>query len=537
MNNLNDSISVAFRCDASTYIGSGHLIRCRNLARALRKKGINSVFICRKSSNSIHSSILSGEFLTVDLPIKSDPMTVIENNIGNLSHKNKENINWLGCTEEEDYSDFYGVICRKNFESLKLIIVDHYGISSIWHAKLREKFSLIKLLVIDDLFDRSLDADFVLNSNIIPSRLEFKNNTKYLIGPAFSPLSNEYSFLQPLIVFRKEVSTLLISFGSIDSLNFSLVCIKALQNPLFENLNVDIVLGNSAPHISEIKEAILNKPNIHLHIGLPSLAGLMTKADLAIGSGGSTSWERTSLGLPSIVIPLAENQSELTKSLSKAGVAVVLNLLDSNEPSKEIENALINLIKNPNEIYQMSKKCTLLGDGRGLNRIIGTVFGPSCKVILRQATKNDEWIYFWWVNDPEVRRQSFENDDILINDHLQWFNKKLESDRTLLFVLEDLDGFPLGQIRFERQNFDTKKVKVSFSLDHIARGKGLSSSLLELGCNQTLNFWGHNIDIFGEVKKENLASCKAFIKSGFEEIQFSDPQVRCFLKNEFNTTN
>ena len=90
--------SVLIRVDASLRIGSGHLIRCRNLARGLRSRGIDVLFICRCHYDSIHASLLDGEFSLLELPsFVSDSQ---------IDRKLSGYENWLGCSEPHDASDF-----------------------------------------------------------------------------------------------------------------------------------------------------------------------------------------------------------------------------------------------------------------------------------------------------------------------------------------------------------------------------------------------------------------------------------------------
>ena len=99
-----------------------------------------------------------------------------------------------------------------------------------------------------------------------------------------------------------------------------------------------------------------------------------------------------------------------------------------------------------------------------------------------------------------------------------------------LRVLEDGDGLPLGQIRFERAAEADPRAVIGFSLDRLARGRGLASQLLQLGLQELARCWGSSCDAYGEVRADNPASCRAFLRAGFQEGHPPRPGVRCFAR-------
>jgi RimJ/RimL family protein N-acetyltransferase len=97
-------------------------------------------------------------------------------------------------------------------------------------------------------------------------------------------------------------------------------------------------------------------------------------------------------------------------------------------------------------------------------------------------------------------------------------------------VLEDGDGLPLGQIRFERSDVRDTRAVISLSLDRLARGRGLASELLELGLAELARCWGNSTEAYGEVRADNPASCRAFLRARFQEVPPPRQGVRCFAK-------
>lgn len=143
---------------------------------------------------------------------------------------------------------------------------------------------------------------------------------------------------------------------------------------------------------------------------------------------------------------------------------------------------------------------------------------------LRQATIEDLALYFVWANDPVVRTNSFNSDAIKIEDHRQWFAKRLADVNCYMYVLCE-DGAPVGQIRFDVAD---GAAEIDYSIGKDMRGRGLGATLLEIGIAEMSR---HGIRSFeGKVKPENVASGLAFAKAGFSEVPHSE--YRIFVRSE-----
>jgi RimJ/RimL family protein N-acetyltransferase len=256
----------------------------------------------------------------------------------------------------------------------------------------------------------------------------------------------------------------------------------------------------------------------------------MARADLALGAAGTTSWERACLGLPALVVPVAENQIQGARALEVSGVARCVDLQAVSDPVEALQGAVLELLDAPESLQAMSEACLQLGDGRGVARVVAALLGPAAGLRLRPAQPADLWLYHWWASDPQVRRQSFNSDPIPLAQHQRWFAGRLRSAQALLRVLVDGDGLPLGQIRFERQADHDHQAVIGFSLDRLARGRGLATPLLQLGLAELARCWGPGLQAYGEVRADNPASSRAFLRAGFQEGASPRPGVRCFAR-------
>ena len=188
------------------------------------------------------------------------------------------------------------------------------------------------------------------------------------------------------------------------------------------------------------------RPNTYLHGPLPSLAGLIARADLAIGAGGATTWERTCLRLPSLVVAIAANQHPFSEALDQGGHLQLLGD-GASVTVEQIRSALLSFITEP----KPGKAAIALTDGWGASRLAMAMLGPQEAISLRQAIAGDETLLSYWANDPQVSATSFSQEPIAPNNHHHWFQKGLTDANRLWLIATTADGCPIGQIRFDRK--------------------------------------------------------------------------------------
>lgn len=361
---------ILFRCDASHSMGSGHVMRCRTLARQLHKRGADVTFLCRRQSGDL-IALLEQEFPVLILP--EQPLSADDGLVGRDLYAA-----WLGCTQEQDAAHCLQSLAEFDITSPSWLVVDHYGLDACWQLKLLAGIVTSdanpKLLVIDDLADRFHQADLLLDQNFFGAvtQQRYQNlvpaQCQKLLGPSYALLGPEYAQLHPLIPCRTELRRVLVFFGGVDPLNFTVRALEALMDPLFADLAVDVVIGRQSLHSKEVEELVAKRFNTTLHVSLPSLAGLIARADLALGAGGANTWERACLGLPSIVIALAENQLPFTEALDELGCVHFLGQ-GLSVTSERIKSALSDNLGQRIQGFTMN----LDVDGYGANRVASKV--------------------------------------------------------------------------------------------------------------------------------------------------------------------
>jgi len=507
--------TILIRCDASLSIGSGHVMRCRTLARELQRRGAQITFLCRRQPGDL-IGLLEQEFPVLALP--AQPLADCEGFESRALYRA-----WLGCSQEQDAAQCQEALAVAGITSASWLVVDHYGLDACWEAQLRTSLAgdaAPKLLVIDDLADCLHQADLLLDQNFFGEATEQRYQglvppqCRQLLGPHYALLGPEYAQLHPLVPPRTELRRVLVFFGGVDPANLTGRALEALMDPALADLAVDVVLGLQSPHRQAVEELVARRPHTTLHGPLPSLAGLIARADLAIGAGGATTWERDCLGLPSLVVAIAANQLPFAQALDQAGHLQLLGD-GASVNAEQIRSALLARIAEP----YADEGGHDLTDGWGASRLATAMLGAQGSISLRRAAAADETLLLRWANDPEVRANSFSPEPIYPADHHHWFHTGQVNPNRLQSIATAADGCPIGQIRFDREPASTEggasEAKVDLSLDPCARGRGLAAELVRLGLQKMEQHWGPATDVVAEVLPGNAASNACFARAGF----------------------
>jgi RimJ/RimL family protein N-acetyltransferase len=241
------------------------------------------------------------------------------------------------------------------------------------------------------------------------------------------------------------------------------------------------------------------------------MAEPMAAADVAISAGGSTCWELCLLGLPMLLIDVAENQTKLVKELDRRGCAIRVG--DRKVTPEKIADQLKRVVGSEELRRSLSKRSRELVDGNGAARVVSVVLGTK-GIQIRSVRADDIRLLWQWANDPEVRAASFSSAAISWETHVKWFAEKTGEGRSLLFIAEDEAGSAFGQIRFDLNGNDAE---LNISLAKEQRGGGLAVPLIEAGVREVFARTGCS-RIHAFVKPENAASAKAFEKARFVRV-------------------
>jgi len=352
---------IVIRTDASLTIGTGHVIRCLTLAKALRESGAQILFICREHEGHLCDHIEEQGFAVHRLPSPREEF---------VPEDAPAHAAWLGAAWQEDADATVAAITSLQIKP-DWLIIDHYGIDRRWEERLRPFVN--RIMVIDDLADRHHDCDLLLDQNLVPdmeSRYDdlLPEDCTRLLGPDYALLQPIYAELLDRIPPREgPIRRILISFGGADSDNLTGRALEAFISLNRPDIEVDVVIANNSPHSASLQELAHGHPNIHLHGTLPTLAPLMAKADLAIGAAGATSWERLCLGLPAVVVTTAENQRNVASFLDHKGFITLIGS-KSERNNLSIATSLKEIINN-DMFFKWSCHYKEICDGKGTFRV------------------------------------------------------------------------------------------------------------------------------------------------------------------------
>lgn len=339
---------IAIRTDASAEIGTGHVVRCLALADELNESGARVSFVCRHIPDSLASLIAHHGHLIDRLPGGDD--------------------DWEG--------DVRGTVTiLAGAGSIDWLVVDHYSLDARWESRAHD--GACHVMVIDDLADRPHHCEVLLDQNdttlggsryrsLVPA------GARLLLGPQFALVREEFRSLRASALDRRsgELRRVLVFMGGNDPSNETTKALQGLQQLARQDLQVDVVIGAGNPHRHEVQNLCARLPRVRLHVQTSRMADLMMASDCSIGAGGSATWERCVLGLPSLTTVLADNQCQVAARVAEAGAQRFLGWF-ADLTSEDYARAVAALSRD--ELRTISRRASALCDGQGVRRVAATL--------------------------------------------------------------------------------------------------------------------------------------------------------------------
>ena len=411
----------------------------------------------------------------------------------------REYARWLTRPECIDAQQFL-LYCGK----ADLVIVDHYAIGSRWENIVREALQC-RVIAIDDLV-RDHEADLIIDQTLARQPEEYSSSGQILTG-------EEYAILAPTFCLQREQALerssyakpprILVSFGAIDEHNMTLKALKQLSQHACQ---VTVLLSEHSPHYHAISGFAEQYEHI-THIAFCSkMAELMLQHDIAIGAPGTTSWERACLGLPSIIVPIADNQQTMCQKLAQHNIALAIEPNEIDQLTDHIEQLL-------HQWHMLHRHSLAICDGLGAFRVANAInqFAITAKRIsLRRATLSDAQLTFQWQLHPATRRYALTKKPPSWEEHLAWFTHKLKSYTDYFYLIVE-DGVTVGVIRLDRQK--AHHYLVSIYIDPNCYGQGLAKEALS-----SIDTIHPHIYIHATVLVENIASQALFKRANYHQV-------------------
>lgn len=467
---MSHGMTVCFRTDASTAIGTGHVSRCLELARALITRGAATRFVCRSAPGDL-IDLLRSAGQQVDV-ISASPDGAVE-------------------AEEADARQ---TVAHWGSERPDWVIVDHYGLGRAWERSVRPCVG--RLMAIDDLPGRSHDVDLLLNQNYGPEAAAGRADAgeprvTRLLGPAFALLNAAYAECRDRVPARdRAVERVVVYFGGTDAGNLTGLALRALCRAGLDALSVDVVLGVNSLHRGAVETLAAKRPRTTIHQTQPHLAELMSRADIAIGAGGVTTWERMCLGVPTVAVSLAENQRSANEALAADGLVTYLG--QAGDVSAEaMADAVSALAADPSRRVSQSDRARAIVDGRGAARVADLLLKaatPSLVEIRERLHDSDsvpagfESFRFAWIdrcdaervralrNRPHVTRQMRSSAVISAEEHAAFLAGYGRRDRYDFILIDTALDRYVGAFYVTQLNAAAEVGKYVGDTDYLHRG-------------------------------------------------------------------
>lgn len=381
-----------------------------------------------------------------------------------------------------------------------------------------------RVLVIDDKGHLGrYEADVVVNQNLHAQAVAYRTPamTTLLLGTTYVLLRPEFLRASKWRARDRPLGRILVSFGGADPNNVTLQLLHSLS-ALGHPSSVKVIVGPANPNRRSLESFAASRERrsageFEIVAPVRDMTPLMRWADLAIVAAGTTVWELAHLGVPMIVVPIAENQVPVAETLSALGAGAVLRADNLSAQAGGLE-LVVQLLADQARRLELSRRARELVDGKGAERVARLMQGAyqladQRTTRLRAVASADAFLLWQWANDPQVRANSFGRRLIPWSEHLAWFKQQLRAGDSRIWILE-CDGLPVATARYERDS--ASAAIVSFAVAPEARGLGFGTAILARTADRAIRALKVR-RISGTVMASNPASARVFLKAGFCE--------------------
>ncbi len=472
------------RTDASFCMGSGHVLRCLALGQAWKRHGGECLFVLSDPPPAIRERLLQeGMAVQILSPLPGTPADAEKT----IAIAAEYNASWIA--------------------------IDGYHFDAFFQKHIRSA-GFNTLVVDDDGRAKEYTADIILNQNLSAHPDLYMNRNSdaaLLMGTRHVLLRAEY---RKWMDWNREVAAMgnniLVTMGGSDPVDITSRVVSALAAADLPELRLMVVVGPANPRREALAELARAHPEtVRIFQDVREMAVLMAEADMAVMAAGTTVWETAYMALPSLLIPIAENQRAVAEHFHehKAGINLGWHA-DISLP------VLVEKVQSLGQSFtqrsQMAQNGRRLVDGNGCRRVLRAMLEKEIR--LRPAREEDCRMVWEWVNMPAVRSASFHSAPIPWNEHVQWFNARLGNGACRYYIAETTGKGPIGQIRFD---LNGDSALVSVCLDPTLHGKGYGSALISKASRELLLGTGIT-RLLAQIKPTNPASIRAFAGADFE---------------------
>jgi UDP-2,4-diacetamido-2,4,6-trideoxy-beta-L-altropyranose hydrolase len=499
-------MNIVIRTDASLLIGSGHVMRCLVLANALTVKGFTLYFAMRPQPGDLIEFVTRQGFEVLILPALKVP---------------SEDHTWLGVSSTQDADDLCAILACRQDLFVNAVVVDHYGIDQQWETMVTQRFGC-KMVVMDDVV-RDHDAHLVIDQTIHRSPDEYALTNMHpnafnatgadyaLLKPKFAQLHQHITFTAPILSQLPAKTAILVAMGGVDLDNVTLTVLKALHPISAKSITVTVLLSRQSPHFDIIAMFCAQHSDWLTHTDfIADMPQLISQHTIGIGAAGTSALERACLGLPSIIIPIADNQRTIANELHQARAALIV---ESPNIMSHLSNSLHTLQTHYSQFHQNGLTLT---DGLGTNRVVTLLDQllrfDGVNIVLRRATHDDIQQVYQWQCLPQTRQFALEPSIPSWEEHEQWMRLQLDSFGDYFYIIERVkDTEPVGVVRMDRKGVSSYQISIYVAPEF--HHQGIASAAL--ACIDEIH---NNAIIFATVLTDNIASQQLFRRANYQRV-------------------
>jgi UDP-2,4-diacetamido-2,4,6-trideoxy-beta-L-altropyranose hydrolase len=353
--------ALLIRADASTRMGTGHVMRCLSLAQAWPGK---ARFAMAESTPALEARLVAEGFPLHRITAKPGTVDDAEQTIAiGLKPEAQQSGTWVSGLKSQP----------------AWVVCDGYHFDADFQRAIKK--AVLRLLQVDDYgHAEHYSADYILNQNLYASGRFYADRepyTRLLLGTRYVMLRQQFNEWRN---WHREVPPVarkvLVTLGGADPDNVTGKVIEALRGL---DVEAKIVVGGSNPHLNQLQSQVASlQSQVFLIVDANNMPELMAWADVAVFAGGTTSYELAFMGLPGLVFVLADNQAGIAAALDRERVSVNLGEHTQVTVAKTAD-VLQSLLNDPSRRDKMSRRGRQLVDGEGVKRVVDSLaIAESC---------------------------------------------------------------------------------------------------------------------------------------------------------------
>jgi UDP-2,4-diacetamido-2,4,6-trideoxy-beta-L-altropyranose hydrolase len=349
MMNRQDHPTLLVRADGDSIIGAGHVMRSLSIAQEWRDRGGRVEWAATSLSETLRARLyeegIAAHFLDAI----------------------------AGSDDDADH-----IVSLATRFGTDWILLDGYSFDFMYQRRVG---IAARRLVIDDLaLPGPMSCEILVNQAIGISEKEYSESRyvgQFLLGPRYFLLRREFraAKLHPRRI-DPVASTIFISFGGADPLNLTELTLNSITG-ITRCFQVLVAASSHLQTRKQIEVAAEASPHeVCLYWDTPDIPELMAQADVAVIAGGTTSWEAAYMGLPSLVMTLADNQYRHAQSLERYGACQRCNFSEDNS-ERRLAEVIGSLLSDHHRRQRYAEAGQRLVDGWGPARIVDACLAES----------------------------------------------------------------------------------------------------------------------------------------------------------------